>query len=191
MAPRPTRPGTFWKFESTTDGKTSEFTWKITKLGDEKIKLVDHKTGQKSGLGIEFIDLKKDAKDFFAVRNGKEIVMILRNRGGEISVYRKSFGNYFILHWQLTTEDLMNEKPKKMPRVFMSCGFGMAWFKTEIKKETVKVPAGEFTAFKVTVKSGRWSDDTMWLVPGVGIVKWTERRATHQLVKWGVPKEGR
>jgi len=180
----PTRLGSFWKFRM--DGE-KESTWKLSPLPDGKITLVDWSDeGDTPWENMKWVVVEGGEASHFSIMEGDSPRFIIKNTGDEIRMYRHEFGTWYVIDWVIRTDDFQEGRSFRTPRAYAGCGFWTELVSCTVKSEKVLLPAGEFHAF-------RFDSDlqSLWIVPGIGIVKMTNGHSTFELSEWGVPKGGR
>ena len=173
----PLRTGNSWKYQSTTaDGKQSQFT--INVLNEEK------QNGDTQYL-VETVSTFQPIHDWYSKPNGWVLVhkeeYVKAGTKSEFQPARQLLKN------PLANGDSWSWKGKGM--------MGIAIDETNdvAGPESVSVPAGKFTAMKVTTKvnqGGASVTKTYWYAPGVGLVKsMTDTgsvRSTTELLEYSV-----
>ena len=154
----PLRASNSWKYESTTaDGKQSEFTIKV--LNEEK------ENGNPAYL-VETVSTFQPIHDWYSKPGG----WVLMHREEYVKTGAKATFEPAkqLLKNPLANGDSWQWKGKGM------MGLDIVESNSVSGPETVAVPAGKFTAMKVTtdvVQGGAPVTKTYWYAPGVGLVK--------------------
>jgi uncharacterized protein DUF3108 len=154
----PLSAGNSWKYQSTTaDGKQSEFTVKV--LNEEK------ENGNPLYL-VETVSTFQPIHDWYSKPSG----WVLMHKEEYVKAGTKSEfqPTKQLLKNPLTSGDSWSWKGKGM------MGIAIEETNEVAGPETVSVPAGKFTAMKVTTKviqGGAPVTKTYWYAPGVGLVK--------------------
>jgi hypothetical protein len=154
----PLSAGNSWKYQSTTaDGKQSEFTVKV--LNEEK------ENGNPLYL-VETVSTFQPIHDWYSKPSG----WVLMHKEEYVKAGTKSEfqPTKQLLKNPLTSGDSWTWKGKGM------MGIAIEETNEVAGPETVSVPAGKFTAMKVTTKviqGGAPVTKTYWYAPGVGLVK--------------------
>jgi hypothetical protein len=154
----PLNPGDSWKYESTTaDGKHSDFTIKV--LNEEK------ENGNPLYL-VETVSSFQPIHDWYSKPGGW--VLLHREEYVKSGAKAEFQPTRQLLKNPLSNGDSWQWKGKGM------MGLDIDESNKVSGSETVSVPAGKFTAMKVTtqvVQGGAPVTKTYWYAPGVGLVK--------------------
>jgi len=174
---------TFRTNVSSYGGK--EFTHRYEKVGKRVFTLVEANPEDVKSMKVR--EATAGADDLL-VLEGEQMLFVVRKTKDEVRVYRHAWGEEFSLTYVFPTE-LKAGLKWTSPHVYPSCGWFVAELEYAATEEKVTVPAGTFDAVRVAIGK-RWRQspeatptETIWFARGQGIVKWTNNRGTHELVK--------
>lgn len=116
-----------------------------------------------------------------ALREGEETLLVFESTPNGVRLSWNSFG------WIAPLCELPNELAEGMDVEVRTarpcCGIGIFPGRLRTTSETITVPAGTFEAIRVDLVDTREpiSEDSLWLVRGIGIVKWVADGRTLEL----------
>lgn len=176
----PTKAGVSQTFRHTRGERVTEVVRTTEDLGKEDLMLVD--PADDGAKKWDFKEFRPEGAEFTLVREGEQIVHVIRTTRDEIRIYSHAWDKTFHLSHALKT-DLKDGMTWTSRHLYMSCGWGVADRSYTTTAEKVTVPGGTFDAIRVDMDTRVDGKESIWLVRGRGIVKWQERLGTLELVK--------
>lgn len=176
----PTKAGMSRTFRHTRGEQVREVVRTSEELGKRELELVDPAADEAKKW--DFTEFRPEGAEFTLVREGEQIVHVIRTTRDEIRIYSHAWDKTFHLSHTLKT-DLKDGMTWTSRHLYMSCGWGVADRSYTATAEKVTVPAGTFDSIRVDTNTRIDGKESIWLVRGRGIVKWQERDGTLELLK--------
>jgi len=158
-----------WTVRETFGWGSEEHHWRAEEFGNEN-ESMRKELEEKTPAGARFTVIRRDG----------EIHWVVATTSDEVRIYEEPFA---VLRYVLQ-KDLKAGRSWKAPRERLSCGIFEEEAEFSVSREEITVPAGKLDAFRVDIV-GKWKNqDSVWVVPGKGIVKIVEAGDISELVKF-------
>ncbi len=175
----PTQAGVSRTFRHTRGERVTEVVRTTEELGKTELRLVD--PVEDDPKQREFREFRPEGAEFSLIREGEEILHVIRSTRDEIRIYSHAWEKTFHLSHSVKS-DLREGMKWTSRHLYLSCGWGVAERSYATAAERVTVPAGTFDAIRVDMDTKVGGKEALWLVRGQGVVKWEERHGTLELL---------
>ena len=173
----PLEEGTTRTFRITEDGETREVALALAAPSPETLATVVPEAEPSMSWNEE----TRPSKGMLALREGEEILVVMASTPNGVRLSWNYYGQ--ILPLCEVPLDLTAGVDVEIRTAQPCCGIGIFPGRLRTTSETVSLPAGAFEAIRIDLVDSREpvSVESLWLVRGIGIVKWVKDGRTIEL----------